>query len=190
MLEGWLNSITDLNEESLHCDSGAAVNKGRLVAKSLKVLAMARMYSSSKGVSGSSKPFVESAPEWSNTDEAEIEEIVLNLARQGKSTAEIGTILRDQHAVPDIRLVAGKRMSKIIEESGASRTYPEDMMNLMRKVVNLLDHLGDNRKDLHNRRALEIVESKIRRLAKYYSSEGTIPSDWKYQRDQVRLMVE
>jgi len=148
------------------------------------------MYTSSKGASGSSKPFVEGAPEWSNTDKAEIEEIILNLARQGKSSAEIGTILRDQHAVPDVRLVLGERLSSVMEAADASGTYPEDMMNLMRKVVNLLDHLGENRKDLHNRRALEIMESKIRRLAKYYSSEGKIPSDWKYQRDQVRLMVE
>jgi len=148
------------------------------------------MYTSSKGISGSTKPFVEAAPEWSNTDKSAIEEIILDLARHGKSTSEIGTILRDQHAVPDVRLVLGKRMTVVLEEAGVTGTYPEDMMNLMRKVVNLLDHLGENRKDLHNHRSLEIMESKIRRLSYYYSKEGKIPSDWKYQRDQVRLMVE
>lgn len=151
---------------------------------------MARMYTSSKGISGSTKPFVEAAPEWSNTDKSAIEATILDLARQGKSTSEIGTILRDQHAVPDVRLVLGKRMAAVLADAGVSGTYPEDMMNLMRKVVNLLDHLSDNRKDLHNRRSLEIMESKIRRMARYYSGEGRIPADWKYQRDQVRLMVE
>jgi small subunit ribosomal protein S15 len=47
-----------------------------------------------------------------------------------------------------------------------------------------------NHKDLHNKRALELTEAKIRRLAKYYINEGKLESDWKYKRDQLRLMVE
>jgi small subunit ribosomal protein S15 len=70
-------------------------------------------------------------------------------------------------------------------------TYPEDMMNLMRQAVAIINHLGSgNHKDLHNKRALEITESKIRRLASYYISEKRLPSDWRYKRDELRLMVE
>jgi small subunit ribosomal protein S15 len=47
-----------------------------------------------------------------------------------------------------------------------------------------------NHKDLHNKRSLEITESKIRRLSNYYIGEGRLPSDWRYKRDELRLMVE
>ena len=63
-------------------------------------------------------------------------------------------------------------------------------MNLMRRAAGLIDHMGSNHKDLHNRRALELTEAKIRRLAKYYIGEGRLSADWRYKRDQLRLMVE
>jgi len=71
---------------------------------------MARMYTSRKGKSGSTRPNVSEAPKWSNTDKSSIESTILDLAKSGHSTAEIGTILRDQHAVPSVRLVTGKRI--------------------------------------------------------------------------------
>tara|TARA_B100001778_G_scaffold71525_1_gene56928 strand:- start:1945 stop:2448 length:504 start_codon:yes stop_codon:yes gene_type:complete len=166
------------------------INKKEPVAAE-RGLVMARMYSSNKGASGSSKPYVDAAPSWSNTNADEVKEIILKLAKEGHSTSEIGTILRDQHAVPSVRLLFdGRRISSILAEASVGGAYPEDMMNLMRKAVSLLEHLGKNHKDLHNSRALHITESKIRRLAKYYRREGRIAADWKYKRDQLRLIVE
>ena len=152
---------------------------------------MARMYKSRRGKSGSSKPYVTEAPEWSNTNSDEGTILVLDLGKSGHSTAEIGTILRDQHAVPDVRLVTGKRIGAILAENDIGGTYPEDMMNLMRQAARIIEHLGSgNHKDLHNKRSLEITEAKIRKLASYYISEGKLPSDWRYKRDELRLMVE
>ena len=152
---------------------------------------MARMYKSRRGKSGSSKPYVTEAPEWSNTNSDEVTNLVLDLGKSGHSTAEIGTILRDQHAVPDVRLVTGKRIGAILAENDIGGTYPEDMMNLMRQAARIIEHLGSgNHKDLHNKRSLEITEAKIRKLASYYISEGKLPSDWRYKRDALRLMVE
>ena len=152
---------------------------------------MARMYKSRRGKSGSSKPYVTEAPEWSNTNSDEVTNLVLDLGKSGHSTAEIGTILRDQHAVPDVRLVTGKRIGAILAENDIGGTYPEDMMNLMRQAARIIEHLGSgNHKDLHNKRSLEITEAKIRKLASYYISEGKLPSDWSYKRDELRLMVE
>ena len=62
---------------------------------------MARMYKSRKGKSGSSKPYVTQAPEWSNSNSDDVEKLVVELGKSGHSTAQIGTILRDQHAVPN-----------------------------------------------------------------------------------------
>ena len=152
---------------------------------------MARMYARRKGKSGSTKPHNESAPEWSNTDSAAVTELIVELGKAGHSSASIGTILRDQHAVPDVRSVLGKRISTVLSENDIGGTYPEDMMNLMRKAVGIIEHIGSgNHKDIHNKRALELTEAKIRRLAKYYISEGRLSADWKYKRDQLRLMVE
>ena len=149
------------------------------------------MYKSRKGQSGSTRPHVTDAPEWSNTDKEAVQSLVLDLAKSGMSTAEIGTVLRDKHAVPNARLVLGKRIGQFLAENDMMGAYPEDMMNLMRQAVAIINHLGSgNHKDIHNKRALEITESKIRRLASYYIGENRLPSDWRYKRNELRLMVE
>jgi small subunit ribosomal protein S15 len=151
---------------------------------------MARMHSPGRGSSGSTKPNVDKAPEWSNTDEKEVTALITSLSEEGHTTAEIGTILRDKHAVPDVRLVLGKRIGQVLAENGVKSQYPEDMMSLMRCALRLIDHLDGNRKDLHNGRQLALTEAKIRRLGRYHKREGTLPNSWAYKRDQLRLMVE
>ena len=151
---------------------------------------MARMHSKGKGTSGSSKPNNDTAPSWSESDKETVEELILKYANEGHSSAKIGSLLRDMHAVPDVRLVMGERISQTLSRNNLDSTYPEDMMNLMRKALSLIDHLSGNKKDLHNRRQLELCESRLRRLAKYYVRTGRISSTWTYKRDQLRLMVE
>jgi len=151
---------------------------------------MARMHSKGKGTSGSSKPDASKAPVWSETSKKAVEELVLKYSNEGHSTAMIGTILRDQHAIPDVRLVTGERIGQILTRNEITSSYPEDMMNLMRRALSLIDHLGANRKDIHNRRQLELCESRIRRLARYYKGNGRLPATWAYKREQLRLMVE
>ena len=151
---------------------------------------MARMHSKGKGTSGSSKPNNDTAPSWSESDKGTVEELILKYANEGHSSAKIGSLLRDMHAVPDVRLVMGERISQTLSRNNLDSTYTEDMMNLMRKALSLIDHLSSNKKDLHNRRQLELCESRVRRLAKYYVRTGRISSTWTYKRDQLRLMVE
>ena len=151
---------------------------------------MSRMHSKGKGASGSRKPHSQSPPEWSNSDKKEVEELILQLSEEGNSNASIGTILRDKHGVPIVRLVTGERISQTLERLGKSGKLPEDLMSLMRRALRLIDHLSQNSKDIHNRRQLELCESKIRRLSRYYRENNQIDSDWTYKRDQLRLMVE
>ena len=151
---------------------------------------MARMHSPGRGKSGSTKPLVDKAPEWSNTDAKEVTELILSLAAEGHNPTTIGTILRDQHAVPDVRLVLGKRLGQVLAENEITPKYPEDMMSLMRRALRLIDHLESNRKDRHNSRQLELTESKIRRLSRYYKGRGQLDTEWTYKRDELRLMVE
>ena len=151
---------------------------------------MARMHSPGRGKSGSTKPLVDKAPEWSNTDAKEVTELILSLAAEGHNPTTIGTILRDQHAVPDVRLVLGKRLGQVLAENEITPKYPEDMMSLMRRALRLIDHLESNRKDRHNSRQLELTESKIRRLSRYYKGRGQLDTEWTYKRDELRLVVE
>jgi small subunit ribosomal protein S15 len=148
------------------------------------------MHSPGRGQSGSTKPNVSSPPEWSNTDKKEVTALILSLAEDNHTPTQIGTILRDKHAVPDVRLVLGMRIAQVLAENGVKPALPEDLMSLMRRALRLIDHLENNHKDLHNNRQLSLTESKIRRLARYYIGENRLDSNWVYKRDQLRLMVE
>ena len=151
---------------------------------------MAKMHSGGRGSSGSTRPLLSEVPEWSEQDKEKVEQLICDLYDDGKSAATIGTILRDQHAVPNVRLLLNKRVAGVLVDNDRIPKYPDEMMNLMRKALRLVDHLEQNRKDLHNRRQLELCESKIRRLARYYKSNGQLDENWAYKRDQLRLMVE
>ena len=53
---------------------------------------MARMHSKGKGTSGSSKPNTDVAPSWSESDKNTVEELILKYAKEGHSSAKIGSI--------------------------------------------------------------------------------------------------
>jgi len=93
----------------------------------------------------------------------------------------IGLLLRDQYAIPDVREITGKRITQILEDHGIKFDIPEDLANLIKRAQRIRKHLEQHRKDYSNKRALMLVESKIRRLAKYYKRIGRLPPDWKYE---------
>jgi len=57
---------------------------------------------------------------------------------------------------------------------------PEDFEILLKKAASLRVHLERNKKDLHNKRALQLVEAKIHKLSRYYKNKGILSPDWKY----------
>jgi len=150
---------------------------------------MARMYARRRGTSGSVRPYRKDAPEWSNTDVTEIEKIVVDLRKDGMSTSQIGLALRDRYAVPDVKLATGKRVNEILREKGLESEIPEDLRNLMQKALGLRKHLAENKKDVHNARQLQIVESKVRRLAKYYVGSGRMPKGWTYKPETAEILL-
>jgi len=148
------------------------------------------MHSSKRGRSGSTRPYVTSNPEWVKMDAEEIEEKILQLYKRGTSPSEIGVILRDQYAVPNVKLATGKDITDILMENDIYQDFPEDLINLMEKAVNLSEHLENNHKDLKNKRGLQLIEAKIRRLAKYYKKKGKIPEDWRYSIDIAEMLTQ
>jgi len=77
-----------------------------------------------------------------------------------------------------------------MEENKLYPEYPEDLMNLFRNVVNLREHLARNKADKSSVKSLENLESKIRRLLKYYVREGKISKDFIYDPEKVKLIVQ
>lgn len=120
---------------------------------------------------------------------AEVEEIVVKLAKDGNPPSKIGLILRDQYAVPSVKSLAGKSVLEILETKGMKPNIPEDLMTLIIKAVSLRGHLDTNKKDFTSKRSLEILEFRIRKLAKYYVRKGTLPADWKYEPEKAALLV-
>ena len=53
-------------------------------------------------------------PEWVTYSDEEIEEMILKFNREGKSTSEIGIILRDQYGIPSVKDVTGERITEIL----------------------------------------------------------------------------
>lgn len=141
---------------------------------------MARMHARRKGKSGSKRPLVTRSPEWVPLESDEVEETVARFAAQGKSSAEIGLVLRDQYGIPNVRLATGKTVTEIMRARGTKFDMPEDLGTLMRRAVDLQTHLRANPKDNANRRGLQLMESRIRRLAQYYQKEGVLPPTWDY----------
>lgn len=152
---------------------------------------MARIHARRKGKSGSTRPIDrKKPPEWSSLNPREVESRILDLAKSGKSKAEIGLILRDQYAVPDVKLATGKKISKILEQNNIKSEIPEDLRSLIHKALQLKKHIDTNKKDLKNKRNLQLTESKIRRMTKYYHTQNQLPKGWKYSPQQAKLMFE
>ncbi|MGQ9588600.1 MAG: 30S ribosomal protein S15, partial [Thermoplasmata archaeon] len=73
---------------------------------------MSRMHSRRKGSSGSKRPLVTENPRWVQQTPEEIADLVAKLAGEGLSMAKIGLELRDQYAVPNVRLATGKSIKE------------------------------------------------------------------------------
>lgn len=129
-------------------------------------------------------------PEWITYTNEEIEEFIVKFFKEGKSSSEIGIILRDQYGIPNVKEISGKKITQILQENELLGDYPEDLMNLIARAVNIREHLKENPKDLHTKRGLEKIESRIRRIGKYYAREGVLPEDWRYDPQQAALLVK
>lgn len=150
---------------------------------------MARIHARRRGDSGSVRPHRTEAPSWSNTDVKAIEKVIIDLKKEGYSSSRIGLVLRDRYGVPDVKLVMGKRIDQILEENGLQSEIPEDLRNLIVKSLGLRKHLIENKNDLHNKRQLQLTESKVRRLVRYYVSSGRLPSGWSYKPETAEILL-
>ncbi|MHA2055660.1 MAG: 30S ribosomal protein S15, partial [Candidatus Hodarchaeales archaeon] len=98
---------------------------------------MARMHARRKGKSGSTRPIWRKTPEWIPYSAEEIENLVVEKAKEGLGSAQIGLILRDAYAVPSVKKICSKSVTTIMKENNLGSKMPEDFLNLVRRAQNL-----------------------------------------------------
>ena len=150
---------------------------------------MAKLHSRKKGSSRSRPPAVSKAPDWSDTSKEELEKAIMKLHDTGLPSSRIGLTLRDQYGVPSVKLVLGKNLDCFLKENNALPEIPEDLSNLMRKALHIRKHIKANVKDVHNKRALQLTENKIRRLVKYYHDSGRMAPEWTYTPETAEILI-
>lgn len=147
------------------------------------------MHSRDKGKSGSTKPVKKVKKTWVRYNAKEIEQLIIKYAKSGMTSAQIGIMLRDTYGIPDVKQVTKKKISKILGDNKLSKEIPDDLSFLIKKDILLNKHLENNKQDMGAKRGLQLTESKIRRLTKYYKRNNTLPNDWIYDRKRAKLLV-
>ena len=142
-----------------------------------------------KGRSGSTRPPRLIRPSWVRMRPEEVEELVVSLYRKGYSPSMIGILLRDKYGIPMVKAITGKSILRILRERGLEPEIPEDLMNLIRRALRVRRHLEEHPKDYHSKRGLQLIESKVYRLAKYYKRRGVLPPDWRYRPERISIFV-
>lgn len=148
------------------------------------------MHSRARGKSRSTKPSKKVVPSWLKYKPKEVELLIIKYAKEGKNPSQIGIFLRDEYGIPDVKLVTKKSITKILKEKNLLKEIPEDLMALIRKAVLIRKHLGENKKDMPAKRGLQLTESKIKRLTKYYKRTARLPMTWRYDPERIKLVVE
>jgi small subunit ribosomal protein S15 len=134
-----------------------------------------------KGKSHSIRPVSRRPPSWCKYEPEEVEAFIIKLAKEGHSLSRIGTILRDQYAIPLVKPITGKSITATLRTAGLAPTMPEDLSNLMRKAKSMAVHMEKNHHDSHNKRNMQLIEAKIHKLSRFYKREGILQKNWKYE---------
>ncbi len=151
---------------------------------------MARMHGRAKGKSGSTRPITKTAPSWMRYKPKEIEMLIVKQAKENQTASQIGIHLRDTYGIPDASFITGKSISQIMKERKVYPEVPEDLMALMRRALAVRKHFEENKQDKSSLRGIQLTESKIRRLVKYYKKSKVLPANWNYDPAKLKLFVQ
>ena len=94
--------------------------------------------------------------------------------------SQIGVRLRDQHGIPQVFQVTGRRILRVLKQKGLAPEIPEDLYFLIKTAVNIRKHMRTNRKDKNAKYRLILIESRIHRISRYYKRSKRLPPTWKY----------
>jgi len=140
-----------------------------------------------RGGGQSTRPVSKRPPNWVVYQPDEVQALIINLAREGKSQSQIGNILRDVHGIPLVKPIVGHGIRKVLEDAGIAPEIPQDLYDLMVRATRLRRHVERNPKDFSNKRGMQLTESMIYRVTRYYKRKGMLPRDWNYRREIVTI---
>eukprot|EP01083_Nonionella_stella_P034524 94474_1 len=141
---------------------------------------MVRMHTYGKGRARSSLPYVRTAPVWIKQSSDELIDTISQYSKKGMTPSQIGVRLRDQHGIPQVFQVTGKRILRILKQKNLAPEIPEDLYFLIKTAVNIRKHQRTNRKDKNAKYRLILIESRIHRISRYYKRSKRLPPTWKY----------
>ncbi len=136
------------------------------------------MHTRKKGKSGSKHSFYGEGHQWVQQSPKEIEEIVVQLKKDGLTSSEIGIKLRDFYGIPKTKAVMNTKVGDILEKNGLVEEVPDDLNCLIEKYKKVSTHMALNRNDLTNDRKRALIMSKMLRLVRYYKENGGLKREW------------
>ena len=95
-----------------------------------------------------------------------IEEIIVDLAKQGNHPAKIGLILKEKHGIHNLNAL-GKKVTKILKEK--SIKFENDLDFVKKKMTKIGIHNSKNKQDKRSKRELVRYIGQKKVLEKYYS---------------------
>ncbi len=101
--------------------------------------------------------------DWTKIKPAEIEKIIVELARQGEPPEKIGLILRDQHGIPKAKLL-GTKIGKILNKNKLDSN--SEKKNIVQKIENLKKHSQKHKHDYTAMRKAVMYSARINRNKK------------------------
>lgn len=93
---------------------------------------------------------------------AEVETIVIELARKNILPEKIGLILRDQHGIPKTKAITNKKISQILEENN----FPinAEQSHISKRADNLKKHIEKHSHDYTAKRRLTERLSNLKKF--------------------------
>ena len=147
------------------------------------------MHSRDKGKSKSEKPD-KKVPSWAPYKGKDVEKLIIKYAKAGKTASEIGMVLRDSYGINSVKALTEKKVTTVLVENKLTKELPEDLLNLIRKLIDINQHLLKNKQDQTAHRGKLLTTSKIRRLIKYYKRTNKLPQEWKFDQTRLKMYME
>ena len=89
---------------------------------------------------------------WIKTKPAELESLIIDLAKKGNPPAKIGLILRDKHGIPKSKLL-GIKITKVLKKADVQFTTEKQIIE--KKIATLKEHIKRSKKDKTASKSLE-----------------------------------
>ncbi len=142
-----------------------------------------------RGISASALPYSRRVPKHQTLSPSDVINLIVKFAKKGHTESQIGVILRDQYGIPQVRFLTGKKIHRILKKKGCAPKLPEDLFHMVKRAVAMRKHLSKNKNDTDCKFRLNIKESRIHRLTRYYRKTGKVSPNFKYNSKTASSLV-